>query len=106
MDGVGGDEVAHEVRLEPLGVGWRAPAGQPLLASARQAGIELPSSCRNGTCRTCLCRVRSGQVSYRIEWPGLSAEEKLEGCILPCVAYPTTDLVVEAPGARLFTARV
>jgi ferredoxin len=81
--------------------GWRlaAPAGSTLLMAALRAGVRLPSSCRNGTCRTCLCLLRSGSVRYAIEWPGLSAEEKAEGCILPCVALPTSDLVIEAPGA-------
>ncbi|MGZ5819510.1 MAG: 2Fe-2S iron-sulfur cluster-binding protein, partial [Burkholderiaceae bacterium] len=57
------------------------------------------SSCRNGTCRTCMCRLIDGQVSYRIEWPGLSADEKRDGYILPCVAYPESDLVIENPYA-------
>lgn len=105
MDEVSGGKAAHEVRLEPLGGSWHAPADQPLLTSARGAGIELPSSCRNGTCRTCLCRLKSGRVVYRIEWPGLSLEEKQEGFILPCVAYPLTDLVIDVPGARAFTAQ-
>ena len=35
-------------------------------------------SCRNGTCRTCLCRLDSGQIAYEIEWPGLTREEKAE----------------------------
>ena len=39
-------------------------------------------------------RLISGQVSYRIEWPGLSREEKLQGFILPCVAHPNSDLVL------------
>ena len=74
-----------------------APAAQPLLLSALQAGIVLESSCRNGTCRSCLRRLASGQVVYRIDWPGLSAEEKADGYILPCVAYPVSDLVMAAP---------
>ena len=40
----------------------------------------------------------SGHVAYRIEWPGLLAEEKADGWILPCVAYPQTDLVILAQG--------
>jgi hypothetical protein len=39
-------------------------------------------------------------VTYAIEWPGLSAEEKAEGYVLPCVARPTTDVVLEQPQAR------
>ena len=42
-----------------------------------------------------LCRAPLGAVSYRIEWPGLLAEEKRAGWILPCVAHPATDLVIE-----------
>jgi ferredoxin len=72
-----------------------APANQTLLASAATAGFALPSSCRNGTCRACLCRILSGTVTYRIEWPGVSAEEKRDGFILPCVAYPATDVVLD-----------
>ncbi|HSI59928.1 MAG TPA: 2Fe-2S iron-sulfur cluster-binding protein, partial [Ideonella sp.] len=63
------------------------------------AGIRLSRSCRNGTCRRCLCRLAEGAVSYRIEWPGLSAEEKAEGWILPCVALAVGDVTIEAPGA-------
>jgi ferredoxin len=33
-------------------------------------------------------------VRYRVEWPGLLAEEKAEGWILPCVALPDAGLVV------------
>jgi ferredoxin len=67
---------------------------QPLLTSLEQGGIDWPSSCRNGTCRTCICQVVSGTVRYEIEWPGLSAEEKAEGYALPCVAFPCSDLVL------------
>ncbi|MFI5444916.1 2Fe-2S iron-sulfur cluster-binding protein [Polaromonas sp. UC242_47] len=86
-----------QARLKPQGQRFAAPASQPLLLSAQQAGIELGSSCRNGTCRSCICLLESGQVNYRIEWPGLSADEKREGYILPCVAYPLSDLVIALP---------
>lgn len=81
--------------------GWQMPAPAPLtlLEAAQQAGVRLARSCRNGTCRRCLCRLQSGTVSYRIEWPGLSAEEKAEGWILPCVALAEGDVVIEAPAA-------
>ena len=42
----------------------------------------------------------SGQVTYRIEWPGLSAGEKAEGFILPCVAYPLSDVVLQTEPPR------
>lgn len=70
---------------------------QSLLISMEQGGIDWPSSCRNGTCRTCLGRLKSGEVRYEIEWPGLSSEEKEDGYVLPCVAYPCSDVVLH-PG--------
>lgn len=87
------------VRIEPHGWSFDAPDHQTLMKSARQAGIEMPRSCQNGTCRTCVCTLLSGQVRYRIEWPGLSPEEKAVGCILPCVALPTSAVVMVVPGA-------
>ena len=84
------------VTIEPASRVFDARADQPVLASAREAGLTLPSSCRNGTCRACICRLLEGHIVYRIEWPGLSVEEKAEGFILPCVAYPASTLVIEA----------
>lgn len=81
-------------RIEPDGSQVDAWPHQPLLASLEQGGIDWPSSCRNGTCRTCMALLREGQVRYDIEWPGLSAEEKAQGHVLPCVAFPCSDLVL------------
>lgn len=81
---------------------WQYQAGESdsVLESGEQAGVVLPSSCRNGSCRTCMTRVESGAVRHRITWPSLSKEEKQDGWILPCVAEPVSDLVLQAPAAR------
>jgi ferredoxin len=93
----GGPTEIFEARVEPAHLCFNAPADLPLLQAALRAGIELPNSCRNGTCRTCICHLHEGQVVYRIEWPGLSREEKQQGYILPCVAYPASSVVMEWP---------
>jgi ferredoxin len=85
-------------RLEPTGEQFDAWPDRPLLQSAEEGRVDWPSSCRNGTCRTCLGVLVSGQVAYSVEWPGLSPEEKAEGCVLPCVAHPLSDLVLRTPG--------
>jgi ferredoxin len=72
---------------------------QSILQAALLNQIRLPSSCRNGTCRTCMCKLVGGSVSYQIEWPGVTREEQLEGWILPCVAVAESDLVLEAADA-------
>ncbi|MDB5772969.1 MAG: ferredoxin [Burkholderia sp.] len=87
------------VAVEPGAHQFQAAGDSSLLESARLSNIILPSSCRNGTCRECMCRMVSGRVKYKIEWPGLSAEEKADGYILPCVALPESDLVINAPRA-------
>ena len=81
--------------LEADGQQFDAWSDQPLLTSLEQGGLDWPSSCRNGTCRTCIGQLVRGEVRYDIEWPGLSAEEKAEGCVLPCVAFPCSDLVLK-----------
>jgi ferredoxin len=86
--------------VQPAGWIVPAPADTTILHAAEQAGIDLPSSCRNGTCRTCICRLASGSVRYLVEWPGLSFDEKREGYILPCVAVPVGDVVVDQRLAR------
>lgn len=91
---------SFSLRLLPRGCELALPADQTVLQSAELAGWRLPSSCRNGSCRTCLSRLQSGSVQYRIEWPGVLREEQQQGWILPCIAYPHSDLVLEAPAAR------
>ncbi len=81
-------------QTEPDGQQFDAWPEQPLLMSLESGGIDWPSSCRNGTCRTCLGQLIQGQVGYTIDWPGLSAEEKAEGFVLPCVAHPCSDVVL------------
>jgi ferredoxin len=74
---------------------------QPLLLSLEQGGSNWPSSCRNGTCRTCIGVLRSGTVRYEIEWPGVTSEEQSEGYVLPCVAYPCSNVVLGPDNSSL-----
>jgi ferredoxin len=85
----------YRVQLHPSGRTFTARADRTLLASAAAAGFELPSSCRNGTCRTCLRVLHAGSVRYQVDWPGLLPEEKTGGWVLPCVALPLSDLVLD-----------
>jgi len=91
---------SHTITIAPAGWSFPAREDQSLLAAAEAAGIVLPSSCRNGTCRTCRCASLAGTVSYLVEWPGLSLDEKRAGEILPCVAVARSDLVLSVPAAR------
>ena len=81
-------------RVEADGAQCDVEPDQTLLNALEAGGINWPSSCRNGTCRTCIGHLVQGTVRYQIEWPGLSAEEKAQGCVLPCVAFPASDLTL------------
>jgi ferredoxin len=90
------------VKVEPAGLQYDVEGDLSLLEAAEMSRVQLPSSCRNGTCRTCMCRMLSGEVRYAIDWPGLTAEEKAEGYVLPCVARPLSDVVLEQTEASSF----
>ena len=89
----------YKVTLLPTSRQFAAPSDMTLLQAAELAAsggarFLIDSSCRNGTCRTCISQLVEGEVRYRIEWPGLSEEEKSGGYVLPCVAYPLSDVVL------------
>ena len=88
-------------RVMPAGLQYDVEGDLTLLEAAEMSRVQLPSSCRNGTCRTCICQLISGEVTYTVEWPGLSAEEKAEGLVLPCVARPLSDVVLEQAAAMV-----
>ena len=88
------DTPTFHATLLPAGQRFETRADESLLKAGLRALLPLRSSCRNGTCRTCLCRLVSGEIAYEIEWPGVSADEKREGWILPCVARPRSDVVL------------
>lgn len=103
MSKTGAPAACHDVVLHPSGRRFKADPAQTLLAAAAQAGIAWPSSCRNGTCRSCLAPLLSGSVHYRIAWPGLLPEER-GAWVLPCVAFAQSDLLIgdaepQAPAA-------
>jgi ferredoxin len=82
------------VTLMPENLQFQADRDKTILQSAERAQIYPLSSCRNGTCRTCISTLISGEICYNIDWPGLSAEEKQVGLMLPCCAQPLSNMVM------------
>ena len=89
-----------KVQVLPQGDTFEVDASDSLLKGAERAGWHWPSSCRNGTCRACLCHLQAGEIRYTLEWPGLSAEEKAQGWILPCVAQAVSDVTIVQSAAQ------
>ncbi len=49
-------------------------------------------------------RLVEGKIRYRADWPGLTADERSEGWVLPCVALPQSDVILDQPAAQAAAA--
>jgi ferredoxin-NADP reductase len=80
LDGV---NTAFEVELELSGITLTVAADQTLAEAIEAAGVDIPTSCREGTCGTCETYVLEGEPDHRDSY--LSAEEQASGeVIMPC----------------------
>lgn len=70
---------------------------ETVLTAALRAGLDVPNSCRTGTCRRCMALLQQGEIHYTVEWPGLIPEERAQGWILPCVAQARSEIVLDLP---------
>jgi len=67
--------------------------GDLILDVAEFNGINIPNSCRTGTCGTCKCHLASGSVAMENE-DGLSPADLMAGNVLTCVARVQSPKVV------------
>jgi ferredoxin len=64
-----------------------------ILTAAEKNNIKLPYSCKTGACSTCVCKKLKGFVKH-INQSFLSNNELQKNYILPCVACPTSNLII------------
>lgn len=84
-------EIEHAGTTQTLSVS----ENETILTAANSAGIDLPSSCCAGVCTTCAAKIHAGTVEQP-DAMGLGPEIMEQGYALLCVAYPRSDLKIEA----------
>ena len=84
---------ACEVTFEGSGKTIATDGSETVLAIARRAGLNIPSSCNFGLCGTCKVQKISGEVGM-VHNGGISEEEIASGIILACCSKPQGNVVM------------
>lgn len=96
LDDVGPDpEAGAEISFAASGKSARCNETDTVLATAKAAGLNIPSGCTFGLCGTCKVRKLSGEV-HMVHNGGISDEDIAEGWILACCSNPIGKVVVDA----------
>lgn len=66
---------------------------ESILDGLSRHGVTIPSSCRKGTCQTCLLRAIEGTPPAECQ-QGLSPTQRQQGYFLACSCFPKSDLTL------------
>jgi len=92
------------VRLLPSQREFEAAADEPVLTAALRQHLNLPNSCKGGSCGSCRVRLVAGRIAYPHGRPaGIDAAEEAAGYALICQARALENLVIETREIRHVT---
>ena len=77
------------------GVNFECTTDQTILEGAKNAGIFLEHSCRNGRCGVCVTNVIEGETSALIQEDAIDKAKLNDISILTCCRSPRTDLKLD-----------
>ena len=99
-----GDNGRVKVTVLPSRREFDARGDEPVLSAALRQHLNLPHSCKGGSCGTCRVRVLRGNFAYPHGRPiGIDAAEEEAGYALICQARATEELVIEIREIRNVT---
>lgn len=87
-----GDQL-FEVQIASTGYRYEIPVGASVFEVLDQAGVDIPVSCEQGICGTCVTRVLEGVPDHRDQYL-TDAEKAANKCFTPCCSRARSKLLV------------
>jgi ferredoxin len=80
-------------KAQNLDVTIKCASDKFILEAAEDNNIELPYSCRAGSCSTCLGKIVTGKIDQP-DQTFLDEDQIAKGFVLTCVSYPASDVTL------------
>jgi len=84
-----------EVQIASTGVTYLVPADKPITKLLREHGIDIPTSCEEGVCGTCLTRVLEGEPDHRDVFLSKKERARNDQMLLCCSRAKSRKLVLD-----------
>jgi CDP-4-dehydro-6-deoxyglucose reductase len=89
----------YQVQVTPRNLSFNSEDTDTILEAALNAMINLPHSCKEGSCGACKCKATTGSYKYPDGFQPLSLNEQeiTDGYVLTCKAHAQSDITLHLP---------